>query len=61
MTTQEKLSASVMGTYGRFPVVLEEGKDNVCRDENGKSYIDFGSGIGTSSLGYCNDAWTEAV
>lgn len=61
MTTQEKLSASVMGTYGRFPVVLEEGKDNVCRDENGKTYIDFGSGIGTSSLGYCNDAWTEAV
>ena len=61
MTTQEKLSSSVMGTYGRFPVVLEEGKDNTCCDENGKSYIDFGSGIGTSSLGYCNDAWTEAV
>lgn len=61
MTTQEKLNGSVMGTYGRFPVVLDEGKDNTCCDENGKSYIDFGSGIGTSSLGYCNEAWTEAV
>ncbi len=61
MTTQEKLSSSVMGTYGRFPVVLEQGKDGVCTDENGKSYIDFGSGIGTSSLGYCNETWTEAV
>lgn len=61
MTTQEKLNGSVMGTYGRFPVVLEQGSDTICTDENGKSYIDFGSGIGTSSLGYCNEAWTEAV
>ena len=61
MTTQEKLNGSVMGTYGRFPVVLEQGSNNICTDENGKSYIDFGSGIGTSSLGYCNDAWVEAV
>ncbi len=61
MTTQEKLNASVMGTYGRFPVVLEQGVNETCTDENGKSYIDFGSGIGTSSLGYCNETWTEAV
>ncbi|MGN0629778.1 MAG: aminotransferase class III-fold pyridoxal phosphate-dependent enzyme, partial [Ruminococcus sp.] len=61
MTTQEKQNQSVMGTYGRFPVVLEQGAGDVCTDENGKSYIDFGSGIGTSSLGYCNDAWAEAV
>ncbi|MBQ8513773.1 MAG: aspartate aminotransferase family protein [Ruminococcus sp.] len=61
MTTQEKLNGSVMGTYGRFPVVLEQGNGETCTDENGKRYIDFGSGIGTSSLGYCNAAWTEAV
>lgn len=61
MTTQEKLNESVMGTYGRFPVVLEQGCGETCTDENGMSYIDFGSGIGTSSLGYCNDAWTQAV
>ncbi|MGN0584370.1 MAG: aspartate aminotransferase family protein [Ruminococcus sp.] len=61
MTTQEKQNSSVMGTYGRFPVVLEKGAGDTCTDEQGKSYIDFGSGIGTSSLGYCNDAWAEAV
>ena len=61
MTTQEKLDQSVMGTYGRFPVVLNHGAGETCVDENGKAYIDFGSGIGTSSLGYCNEAWTQAV
>ncbi len=61
MTTQEKQNSSVMGTYGRFPVVLDSGSGENCTDETGKSYIDFGSGIGTSSLGYCNEAWTEAV
>lgn len=61
MTTQEKQNKSVMGTYGRFPVVLEKGSGECCKDETGKSYIDFGSGIGTSSLGYCNEAWAEAV
>ena len=61
MTTQEKQNSSVMGTYGRFPVVLEKGAGDTCTDEQGKSYIDFGSGIGTSSLGYCNDTWAEAV
>jgi acetylornithine/N-succinyldiaminopimelate aminotransferase len=61
MTTQEKLNQSVMPTYGRFPVVLEQGSGESCVDEGGKRYIDFGSGIGTTSLGYCNPTWTEAV
>lgn len=61
MTTQEKQNSSVMGTYGRFPVVLDAGAGDTCIDENGKSYIDFGSGIGTSSLGYCNEVWADAV
>ncbi|MGN1403099.1 MAG: aspartate aminotransferase family protein [Ruminococcus sp.] len=61
MTTQEQLNASVMPTYGRFPLVIDHGAGESCTDENGKTYIDFGSGIGTTSLGYCNEAWTEAV
>ena len=55
------MNQSVMGTYGRFPVVIDHGAGESCADENGKTYIDFGSGIGTTSLGYCNEAWTEAV
>ena len=61
MTTQEQMNQSVMGTYGRFPVVIDHGAGESCADETGKQYIDFGSGIGTTSLGYCNEAWTEAV
>ena len=61
MTTQEQLNQSVMGTYGRFPVTLEQGAGEACQSEDGTQYIDFGSGIGTNSLGYCNPAWVEAV
>lgn len=50
-----------MGSYGRYDVVLEEGKNQNCVDENGKEYIDFGSGIGTNSLGFCDDDWADAI
>ena len=29
MTTQEKQNQYIMGTYGRFPVVLEQGRNPV--------------------------------
>ena len=51
----------VMGTYGRYPVVLTEGKDSVLKDIDGKEYIDFTSGIGVNSLGIANDNWIDAV
>ncbi|MDE5946079.1 MAG: aspartate aminotransferase family protein [Oscillospiraceae bacterium] len=61
METIEKFNNNVMQTYGRYPLVMEKGKDRHCVDENGKNYIDFGSGIGTNSLGYCNDKWVDYV
>ena len=61
MNTIEKFNNNVMATYGRYPLVMESGKDECAIDENGKKYIDFGSGIGTNSLGYCNDEWVNAV
>lgn len=61
MTTIEKFDNNVMHTYGRFGVVFEKGSNRECIDENGKQYIDFGSGIGTNSLGFCDDDWAEAV
>lgn len=51
----------IMNTYGRFDVAIQSGKGASCRDFDGKSYIDFGSGIGVNSLGYANDAWVQAV
>lgn len=59
--TIDKFNSHVMGTYGRFDVVLDNGENRVATDEKGKTYIDFGSGIGTNSLGYCNDEWVESV
>ena len=51
----------VAGTYGRFPVAIEKGKNATCYDFDGKEYIDFSSGIGVNSLGFCDEGWVEAV
>ena len=61
MNTIEKFDNYVMNTYGRFGVALEKGNERSCVDENGKEYIDFGSGIGTNSLGFCDSRWADAV
>ena len=61
MNTIEQFNNYVMPSYGRYSLVLDKGEDMLATDENGKQYIDFGSGIGTNSLGYCNEAWVKAV
>lgn len=61
MNTVEKFDENIMHTYGRYPLVMDKGEGRCAVDENGKEYIDFGSGIGTNSLGYCSDKWVEAV
>ena len=58
---KEKDQTYVAGTYGRFPVAIKEGKGALCKDFDGKEYIDFSSGIGVNSLGFCNDGWVSAV
>lgn len=50
-----------MPTYGRYDLVLEKGENRTAVDENGKEYIDFGSGIGTNSLGFCDEDWVNAI
>lgn len=61
MGTIEQFNKYIMHSYGRYDLVMESGEQEVSVDENGKKYIDFGSGIGVNSLGYCNDEWVEAV
>lgn len=61
MGTIEEFNKYVMHSYGRYDLVLDKGKDRTAADENGKEYIDFGAGIGTNSLGYCNDDWVNAI
>ena len=50
-----------MPSYGRYDLVLDSGSGRQAVDEKGKEYIDFGSGIGTNSLGYCNENWVRAI
>ncbi len=58
---QEKDKKYIAGTYARFPVTVTSGKGSVVYDENGKRYIDMGSGIGVTAFGISDDEWVAAV
>lgn len=51
----------VAETYSRFPLEIVRGEGSVAYDENGKSYIDLGSGIAANAFGYADKIWAEAV
>lgn len=61
MNTIEQFNEHVMGTYGRYDLVLDSGENRTAIAEDGKEYIDFGSGIGTNSLGFCDEDWVKAI
>lgn len=61
MNTTQMDQAYIAGTYGRFDVALQSASGAVYADEDGKHYIDFGSGIGVSIFGACDPDWTAAV
>jgi acetylornithine/N-succinyldiaminopimelate aminotransferase len=50
-----------MDTYKRTGVVLVRGSGSTLEDENGKTYIDFTSGIGVSSLGHAHPALVKTI
>ena len=51
----------ILGTYKRFPVALESGVNATLQDFDGKTYLDFASGIGVCSLGCGNESWLAAI
>lgn len=61
MNIKELDNEFVAHSYGRFDVCLTKGKGSTLYDENGKKYIDFGSGIGVTAFGIADDVWNEAV
>lgn len=61
MNTKELDNEYVAHSYGRFDAVLDKGKGSTLYDENGKEYIDFGSGIGVTAFGIADDEWKKAV
>lgn len=61
MNTKELDNEYIAHSYGRFDVCLTSGKGSTLYDEQGKKYIDFGSGIGVTAFGICDDEWVKAV
>lgn len=61
MDIKQTDSKYVAGTYARFGAVLTSGRGATLYDENGKAYIDFGSGIGVNIFGACDNVWVQAV
>lgn len=61
MNTKELDNEYVAHAYGRFDVCLNNGKGAILYDEDGKKYIDFGSGIGVNAFGIADDEWKAAV
>lgn len=61
MSLQSTDKKYIANTYNRFPVSIVSGKGSVVKDENGKEYIDLGSGIGVTSFGIADDVWQKAI
>ena len=61
MTTKELSDKYLVPNYARQDMVLVKGKDSLLYDEDGREYIDFGSGIAVNGLGISPDEWQEEV
>ena len=61
MDIKELDKTYVANTYKRFPVALVKGKGSLAYDDQGKEYIDLGSGIAVNGLGIADDEWMAAV
>ena len=59
--TKELDKQYIANTYARFPLEIVSGKGSLVYDDNGKEYIDMGTGIAVNTFGVCDDEWVEAV
>ena len=51
----------VANTYKRFDLQIVRGKGSLVWDENGKEYIDLGTGIAVNTFGVADEMWQKAV
>lgn len=61
MNTKELDQNYVAHTYGRFPLTLVSGKGSHVFDDEGKEYVDLGTGIAVNTFGIADDEWIAAV
>ena len=52
---------ALMPTYAHFNAVMVSGKGATLTGADGRTYVDFTSGIGVNSLGYGDPDWVRAV
>ena len=61
MSIIEQDKTYIANTYARFPLHIVSGKGSIAIGDDGKEYIDLGSGIGVTAFGYCDEEWVKAV
>ncbi len=61
MNIKEKDDQYVAKTYARFPLCLKSGKGSLVYDDEGKEYIDLGTGIAVNTFGVADEEWVAAV
>ena len=61
MDIRQNDSQYIAHTYARAPLLAERGSGALVWDENGREYIDLGSGIGVNAFGAADPVWAEAV
>lgn len=61
MNIKEADKQYIMPTYGRFDLCIVKGEGSTYYDENGKKYIDMGTGIAVNTFGANDEEWKNAV
>lgn len=61
MNAKERDAKYIAGTYARFPAVIKSGKGSLLYGEDGREYIDLGTGIAVNTFGAADSEWINAV
>ena len=61
MNVKQKDGEFIAATYARFPLVISEGEGSLLKDEEGREYIDLGTGIAVNTFGAADNDWINAV
>ncbi len=61
MRIKEADKEFIANTYARFSLALVSGKGSLVYDEDGKEYIDLGTGIAVNTFGIGDSEWVSAV
>jgi len=51
----------VADTYARFDIEITSGRGSLVYDDEGREYVDLGTGIAVNTFGVCDTEWINAV